>query len=174
MSIQNVYGSIATTPTPDLTSVGTPTRTTGSIPPPASGAASATISAPGQLFSEMQQLSQSNATEFKAVASQLAKSFQNAANQASGQDAQVLSSVASRFSQAAQTGSLQPPQPTTAPAAAATGAQAGSGAHHHHHHHGGSGGGGQSSVVDQAFQSAMTILNQATQGTTATQSTSST
>jgi hypothetical protein len=171
MSIQNVYGSIATNPTPYLTSVGTPTQTTGSIPPPASGAASATISAPGQLFSEMQQLSQSNPTEFKAVASQLAKSFQSAASQATGQDAQVLSSVANRFSQAAQTGSLQPPQPTTAPAAQAASAQGGNGAHHHHHHHHG---GGQSSAVDQAFQSAMTILNQATQGTTATQSTSST
>ncbi len=171
MSIQNIYGSIATTQTSDVSAIGTSTTAAGSVPPPVGGAESATISTPGQLFSELQQLSQSDPTKFKAVAGQLATSFQNAAANATGPEAKMLTNLANTFSAASQSGTLQPPQ-AQAGAAQAGGASGSGGAHHHHHHHGGgSGGSGQSSAMDQAFQNAMTILTQATQGTSATTST---
>jgi hypothetical protein len=108
----------------------------------------------------LQQLSQQNPTEFKAVAAQLATTFQNAASGASGQDAKALTALANQFTQAAQTGSLQPPQGSQTP-------QGVGGGHHHHHHHGGGGGSsaGPSSAIQQAFQSAISELAQATGGT---------
>ena len=164
MSIQNVYGSIATNQAPDVLSVGTSTPKPGSIAPTSGGVSTATISTPGQLFSDLQQLSQTNPTQFKAVASQLAASFQSAAGQATGPDAQALSSLADRFNQAAQTGSLQPAQAPTGAVGQAGGASGSGGAHHHHHHHGGGGGGGSSNAVQQALESALTTVTRATQG----------
>jgi hypothetical protein len=124
---------------------------------------------------QLQQLSQQNPTEFRAVATQLATNFRNAAGQASGQQAQFLSNLANQFSQAAQTGQLQPPSGTSsatqgsaAPTQAAnSGAGQAVGGHHHHHHHGGGG------AIQQAFQSAQSILQQALQGTTSSTSSSS-
>jgi hypothetical protein len=135
------------------------------------GAASTSISTPGQFFSEMQQLSQSNPTEFKTVAADVAKTFQTAASQASGPQAQLLTNLANQFTQAAQTGSLQAPQGAQSGSQAAQGSRAGT---HHHHHHGGGGSITQSSSVQQAFQSAMSSLEQATGGTPTSGSSSST
>ena len=168
MNISSLYGSLASTATSNVaaTSATQAVSPGGSIPAAPPGAGSASISTPGQFFSEMQQLSQSNPTEFKAVAAQVATTFQNAASQASGPQAKALNNLATQFSQAAQTGTLQPPQGAQA-AAQSQNAGAGSGSsgggHHHHHHHGG-GGMGQSGPVQQAFDSAMSILTQAQQG----------
>jgi hypothetical protein len=139
------------------------------------GAASTSISTPGQFFSEMQQLSQQNPTEFKTVAAAVATTFQNAASQASGSQAQLLSNLANPFSQAAQTGSLQAPQAPPSGSQAAQGTQSGgsAGGHHHHHHHGG-GSMSQSGSVQQAFQSAMQVLEQATGSASTSASSTST
>jgi hypothetical protein len=183
MNINNLYGSIATTPT---TNVGAVNQTGGrksSIPPAMGGAANATISTPGQFLGEMQDLSQQNPAEFKTVAAQVAASFQRAASQASGPQAQFLTSLANRFDQASQTGSLQPPQGAQAAqtgqaaqgVSGAGASQAGGGSAVHHHRHGGGSEMTESAAVQQAFQSAMNILSQTMQGaSTSTPSTSTT
>jgi hypothetical protein len=178
MNINSLYGSIASMPTTTSTGAVSPSSASiSSIPPPIGGAATASISTPGQFLSQMQELSQQNPTEFKAVAAQVATSFQNAASQASGSQAQFLTNLANQFSQAAQTGSLQPPQgaqsaqaPQGAQGVQASQSSGGVGTHHHHHHGGGGGSMSQSSDVQQAFLSAMSILTQATQGASASAS----
>ena len=82
MNINNLYGSIATNQTSEVGAINTSTQGAGSIPPAAGGAETATISTPGQFFSDLQQLSQSNPAQFKQVAAQLATNFQNAASSA--------------------------------------------------------------------------------------------
>jgi len=170
MNINSLYGSIAS---PSLTNVGSVgaigTSPASGAQPALSGSASATISKPGQFFSAMQQLSQQNPAQFKAVAAKVAASFQSAANQASGPQAQFLTNLANQFNQAAQSGTLAPsqgPQSPRAPQGVQGAGQSGSGAgtHHHHHHGGGGGAVSQSSSIEQAFQSAISILDQSTGG----------
>jgi hypothetical protein len=188
MNISSLIGGIAYAPTTSIDALSS-SNTTPSVvaPPPAptQSAATASISTPASFLSQMQQLSQTNPTEFKAVAAQVATSFQNAAGQATGAQAQFLTALANTFNQAAQTGSLQPAQSAQSAQASQTvqGAQGvqgagkvggSSGAHHHHHHHGGGGSSAQSSQVQQAFANAVDILNQATQGTSTSTSSSPT
>jgi hypothetical protein len=187
-SLTSALGPSSLSSVGSVGSVGS-SSASGSVPPPAAGASSASISGPGQFFSAMQQLSQQDPTEFKAVAAQVAASFQSAASQSSGPAAQFLSTLANQFSQAAQSGSLEPPPSSQTPqaSAATSSAQAAStsqsaqgpgaaqsaqstptsgsvsGHHHHRRHHGG-GGALQSGSVQQAFQSALGILQQALQG----------
>ena len=162
MNINGISGATGTAPASALDSVGGASRNS-SVPPAAGAAAVATISQPGQLFAQLQQLSQQNPTEFKAVAAQLASTFQTAAQGATGSDAKVLNGLASQFQQAAQTGTLQPTQ--------SQGAQGASGGHHHHHHHGGGqSAGGPSSAVQQAFADAFGIVSQAVDGTSSASS----
>ncbi len=165
----NLFGNIGSSLLSNVgsTAATTTTASPSSIPPPMAGAASTSISTPGQFFSEMQQLSQSNPTEFKTVAAAVAKSFQTAASQATGSQAQFLNNLANQFTQAAQTGTMPSPQGAQSggQAQGAQGSQSGSAGGHHHHHHGGGGSMSQSSSVQQAFQSAMSILQQATSGT---------
>jgi hypothetical protein len=157
-----------TTSATSSTGVGaTATARPSSVPPGMGGAGSTSISTPGQFFSQMQQLSQQNPTEFKSVAAQVAKVFQTAASEASGPQAQVLTNLANQLTQAAQTGTLQSAQPAEASQAtqsAQTSPSAGGARGHHHHHRHGAGKGSmsQSSGVQQAFQSAMQVLTQAT------------
>jgi hypothetical protein len=156
MNINGLYPNTIATPTSNVGSVAGPAKTP-SIPAAAvGGAATASISTPGQLFSGLQQLSQQNPTQFKTVSAQLATNFQNAAQTTSGPQAQFLNSLAAQFGQAAQTGQLAAPQA----AAGAGSAAGGAGGHHHHHHGHGMSTGGSSDAVDQAFQSAMNILQQ--------------
>jgi hypothetical protein len=75
----------------------------------------------------------------------------------------LLTRLADQFSQASQTGSLTPTQSTQ------QGSTGVSGGHGHHHHHGGGGGGNAalafastSPNVDQAYQSALSVVTQAT------------
>ena len=170
-NIQNVFGNIGTSQAYDIGAIGNSTQSSGSVASSAvGGSETATISTPAQFFSELQQLSQSNPTQFKQVAAQLATSFQNAASTATGADAQRLNSIANNLTQAAQTGTLQPPQAPGVAGAGKAGCEEGSGgAHHHHHHHGGGGGGGgQSGTMGQAFQDAMSILTQSLSSSTST------
>jgi hypothetical protein len=184
MNINGLSGSIATNQTADIGALDPAAASRpSSVPPPMQGAGTATISPRGQFFSELQELSQQDPTQFKAVAAQLSTNFQNAASQASGPQAKLLGSLANQFAQAAQTGSLTPPQggaqsqPTspaqaTQPTRAADGSTGAPAPHHPHHHHyrggGASEGTGQASEVQQAFQNAMNILSQAMQGTSST------
>ncbi len=179
MNINSLSGSLAYAPTTSIDGLSSSNTTPSVVPPSTQSAATASISTPASFLSQMQQLSQTNPTEFKAVAAQVATSFQNAADQASGTQAQFLTALANTFNQAAQTGSLQPAQSAQSAQAsqtvqAALGAQgvqaagqagASSGAHHHHHHGHGGGSSAQSSQVQQAFANALDILHQATQGT---------
>jgi hypothetical protein len=159
VAASDAVGAVSTSPSSAPSAIG-------------SGSSTATISSPAQLFSELQQLSQSDPTEFKAVASQLATSFQQAASQSSGPDAKVLGNLANMFTQAAQTGQLQAPQGAQGGASAGAGGAAGASGYHHHHHHGGGGGGG-GGAIEQAFQSAASILDQALEGPFGSSSSSS-
>lgn len=167
MNVNSLYGSIGTQGTTGTDAIQ-PTTSNGSVDGSATSigpAASATISTPGQFFSQLQQLAQTDPTQFKQVAAQLATNFQNAAGQATGPQAKFLSNLADQFNQAAQTGTMPAPQAPQG-AQGAGGAGGGGGAHHHHHHGGGGGFGGQGSAsneVQQALESAMTILQQAMQ-----------
>jgi hypothetical protein len=136
-----------------------------------SDTSSARISGPAQFFSEMERLSQRNPNRFKAVAAQVATAFQNAAGQASGRQAQALTALANQFSQAAQTGSLRPPQAAASTSPSGHSAPSAAGSHHHHRR---PDGGGGSSSVQKAFQSALSIVDQALQGSSSGSSSSST
>jgi len=82
-----------------------------------SGAA-ASVSPLAQYLSQLQQLQQSNPTEFTSVLTDIANKLQAAGQQDGGSQGQALAHLASRVRQAAQTGDLSALQP----------------AHHHHHH----------------------------------------
>jgi hypothetical protein len=178
MNINSVYGNVPTAPTTGVDAVTPSTATTSGASSGIGAAATATISTPGQLFGELQQLSQQDPSKFKAVAAQLATTFQSAASQASGPQAQFLTQLANQFTQASQTGTLQPPQSTqaTAGVSGAAGVNGAAGGHHHHHHHHGGGGGGalaigsNSSDVDQAYESALSVVTQATGGSSTSSS----
>jgi hypothetical protein len=91
-------------------------------------------------MSTLQQLQQSNPTEYKQVTAQIASSLQSAAQAANSQGnstaANQLNQLATDFTNASQSGQLPNIQDL---------AQAVGGHHHHHHHHGG---GGASSSTD--------------------------
>jgi hypothetical protein len=83
-----------------------------------------------QLFQQLSQLQTSNPAEFTKVTSDAAAQLQQAAKQSTDPaQASFLSSLATQFQQASQTGNLSPFD---------NGTQGASGHHHgHHHHHGG-------------------------------------
>ena len=82
------------------------------------GQSSASISGPGQLVSELQQLQQQNPTEFQQIVSQIAKQLESAAQQAGqGQQGTLLSDLAQKFQNVANGGDLSqllPSQPANA------------------------------------------------------------
>lgn len=123
-SVQSLYspsdlGAVAATSTQAIGSGG------------ASGATSAVsvdLSNPGQLFSQLQSLSQSDPAKFKQVTAEIASQLKDAASSQTGKQADFLNSLASRFETASQSGKasdLAPPN--------SQGAQAHHGGHHHHH-----------------------------------------
>jgi hypothetical protein len=109
-------------------------------------AATASISGAGQLFSLLQQLQQTNPTQFKQVTGQIASQLSAAAQQQSGGASTVLSQLANKFQQASQSGSL----------GSFTGPQ---GAHHGHHHHGTYNRSGQA-VTSSSDTTSQSSLNQ--------------
>jgi hypothetical protein len=72
----------------------------------AGGQSSASISAPGQLLSELQQLQAQDPTKFTQVVGQIASQLQTAAQQSQGGQADFLSNVAQQFQSVANGGSL--------------------------------------------------------------------
>jgi len=76
------------------------------------------------LLSELQQLQQTNPTQFKTVMADIASTLQADAKNATGTQATFLNNLATQFSQAAQTGQMPNLQPQGQQAA---------GGHHHHH-----------------------------------------
>lgn len=67
-----------------------------------------TVSNPGMLFSQLQNLSQQNPTEFKKITAQVAQQLQAASGSTSASSPQssVLNQMASNFQHASQTGSF--------------------------------------------------------------------
>lgn len=66
----------------------------------------ASISALGQLFSNLNQLETQNPTQFKQTVAQIATELQTAAQQQTGSSSQFLSQLATNLQEAATTGSL--------------------------------------------------------------------
>ncbi len=71
----------------------------------------ASISGPGQLLSDLQQLQTQNPNAFQQVVSQIAGKLQTAAQQASGPSRTFLSNLAAQFQSVADGGSLSLLQP---------------------------------------------------------------
>ncbi len=89
-----------------------------------------------QIASSLQQLQQSNPTEYQqvtqAIATNLTSAAQTAQTDGNTKESTTLTQLASDFTSASQNGQL----PNLQDLAQATGGTSG---HHHHHHHGGGG-----------------------------------
>jgi hypothetical protein len=81
---------------------------------------SATISGPGQLLSNLQQLQAQDPTKFQQVVAQIANQLQSAAQQIQGPQSDFLSNLGAKFQSVSNGGSLTQVQPQQ---------------HQHHHHH---------------------------------------
>jgi hypothetical protein len=91
---------------------------TGAAGTSGAGQSTASISGPGQLLSNLQQLQAQNPASFQAVVTQIAGQLQAAAQQTQGPQSKFLSDLAARFQNVANGGPLSQLQP-----------------HRHHHHH---------------------------------------
>ncbi len=79
---------------------------------------SVSFSKPGQLFSQLQQLAQTDPDKFKEVCQKIADKLNEAAQNEEGGANRMLSDLASRFESAAQSGDaseLRPPPPPPPP-----------------------------------------------------------
>ncbi len=101
----------------------TQSATTGSV----STMDSTQLSPMASLLNQLQQLQQTDPTQFKSVMSSIASTLTTDAQSATGPQAQHLTDLANKFSQAAQTGQMPDLQPPAQ--------QQGASGHHHHHHH---------------------------------------
>jgi hypothetical protein len=115
------------------------------------------ISSPGQFFSTLQNLMQSDPTKAKDVLDQLATQVRDDASNASGDQATRLNELADKLQQAGDSGSLSGLTGKT---------QGAHGGHHHHHGGGGGGGGGSTAAAPQSSSSATAAYasNAASQG----------
>lgn len=119
-SIGNSYGIGALNTNPTATAQS---ATTGGV----STMDSTQLSPMASMMNQLQQLQQTDPTQFKSVMSSIAATLTTDAQNATGPQAQHLTDLANKFSQAAQTGQMPDLQPP--------GQQQGASAHHHHHHH---------------------------------------
>ncbi len=83
------------------------------------------ISSLASTMNSLQQLQQTDPEKFKQVMASVAGTLETDAANATGSQAQFLSQLASKFQQAAQTGSMSPLEPSGSVSA-----------HHGHHHRG--------------------------------------
>jgi hypothetical protein len=83
------------------------------------------LSQAAQVFSKLQNLSQSNPTQFKQLTAKISSQLQTEAQSATGSASTFLSDLANQFQTASQTGNTSSLQPQTASP----------GGHHHGHHH---------------------------------------
>jgi hypothetical protein len=86
---------------------------------------SAQLSSMASLLNQLQQLQQTDPDKFKSVMSSIADTLKADAQNATGPQAQRLSALADKFSQASQTGQMPDLKPME---------QGGASGHHHHHH----------------------------------------
>jgi hypothetical protein len=130
------------------------------VPPPATfGAAAPQISGPGQFFSKLQQLAETNPTQFKQVTQQISDQLRQQAQQSTGRAAQFENALADRYASAAQSGDLSAFKPQG-------GSETSAAQHAHHHHgHGGGGGGGGGGPLAAIFSNALEEINQALSAT---------
>jgi hypothetical protein len=84
------------------------------------------LSPMASLLNQLQQLQQTDPNKFKSVMSSIADTLTTDAQSATGPKAKMLTDLANKFSQAAQTGQMPDLQPP--------GQQQGVSGHHHHHH----------------------------------------
>ena len=124
MSISSIFSSSATDA---LSQLYAPTSTTGSTATSDAGstvaipaATSTSVSDGAKLLKQLQDLQKSDPAEFKKVTADIAAQLTAAAKTAGGSEGTALTSLASKFTQASQTGTLTPLQ---------------SGHHHGGHHH---------------------------------------
>lgn len=95
---------------------------------------SSSVSSPGQLFSELQKLSQSDPAEFKKITAQIATQLQAAAkNSTNSEQANFLNQMAANFQKASQSGNFSDLFPNQSQTSNSVG---GTGGGHHHHAHG--------------------------------------
>jgi hypothetical protein len=119
-SISSNYGIDATTTTQAAAAQASATGNVATTD-------SAQLSPMASLLNQLQQLQQTDPTQFKSVMSSIADTLKTDAQSATGPQAQHLTDLANKFSQAAQTGQMPDLQPP--------GQQQGASGHHHHHHH---------------------------------------
>lgn len=120
MGIDGISSSSNVSPLDPLSQL----QTQGQTSPPSSGCStSSSVSGFAKMMHELDQLQQSDPTKFKEVTANIAKTLETDAGSASGSQGQFLTSLANRFEQASQTGSMSPFQPS------------GSAAGHHGHGH---------------------------------------
>jgi hypothetical protein len=140
--------------------VNSDTNSTPAAPSDGVGAPATTnISGPGRMFHELSQLSQSDPAKFKQVVGNMATQLRADAQNATGDEATRLNSIADRLDKVAQSGNLSDLRPQNASSSA-------EGAHHAHHgghHHGG---GAVMNDLSSAFDSAMNSDSQTTSSTT--------
>lgn len=121
----------------------TTTNSPSSLPPPGAGIGDAAVphmSGPGKLMSKLAALKQADPDKFQATVSDMASKLKDAAAQATGPQAQLLTNLSNKLSDIANGGDISELKGGGAPGGGqASGAQ---GVHHggHHHHHGGGGG----------------------------------
>jgi hypothetical protein len=82
------------------------------------------LSQAAQVFSKLQNLSQSNPTQFQQLTAKISSQLQTEAQSATGSASTFLSDLANQFQTASQTGNTSSLQPQTASP----------GGHHHGHH----------------------------------------
>ncbi len=125
MSVSSIFNNVSSTD--QLSALSTPGAAASGASSGTSvltSAASATsVSSDASLLSQLQQLSFTNPAAFKTATANIATQLQADAQQAGGSQGQALSSLAAKFQQASQTGSLTPLTPTHS--------------RHGGHHHGG-------------------------------------
>ena len=105
MNISNLYTQ-ALNQTADTSSISPliAPSTTDTAPTSGAESTSTSISKPGQLFKELQNLSTSDPAKFKQVTSDIATQLKQAAQGATGSQAAFLNKMATKFATAAQTG----------------------------------------------------------------------
>lgn len=132
--LSQLYGAPAVSSVSDVTPASGLVSAVGSgAVSSASDAESTSVSQKAKRLGQLKDLSQSDPAEFKKVTADIATQLQSAAQQAGGSQGSALSSLATKFQQASQTGSVSPLLPAK-------------------HHHGGHK--GVAGRVASAYQSA--------------------
>jgi len=119
--------TVSSVPYTSPVSTATPTTAPSGVDRDGDGdGGGAKVSKYGQLMSQLQNLEQSDPAKAKQVLGEIASKLSDAAKQAGGDRGKMMSALADKFQQAAQTGDLSGLKP---PASGAP-----HGGHHHGHH----------------------------------------